>query len=219
MSVARLLPAVLLSLAIAGPAPGIDQDFPVDPGRLSIRTTPKGTKIKFQARKGSVAFTGNESPTLAGAAFQIFNSAGGTDDLCTILPASNWRVNAVAPGYGPSAWSYSDPRNVFGPVRRAHFGGSGTFADIRVLLKGASYTLDEPSQGGIGVGLRMANLYPPPGTNHTRYCTNFVPPYATIVNDVPGAFRAQFNSPNQFPGPCPIPPSSCSPSGAFVDAE
>src|SRR5262245_36661397 len=219
MSFARVLLAAALNLGIAAHGFGLDQDFLVDPGRLSIRETPHGTKIKFRARKGSVAFPGGESPTLSGAAFQVFNSAGGTDDVCASLPAGSWRVQAVDPSYGPIAWTYSDPTNALGPVRRAHFGGSGKYADIRVLLQGAAYTLDEPSQGSVAVGLRMSNLYPPPYPDHTRYCTNFAPPYATITEDVAGAFRAQFNSPNQFSGPCPTPPSFCSPSGAFLDAE
>jgi hypothetical protein len=219
MSFARLLSAGALSLGIVVRAFGLDQDFPVDPGRLSIRETPHGTKITFRARKGSVALTSGQSPMLNGASFQLFNSAGGADDVCAPLPASNWRVKAVDPSYGPVGWTYSDPRNALGPVRRAHFGGGGNHADIRVLLRGGAYTLDEASQGSIAVGLRMSNLFAPPSPDHTRYCTDFAPPYATLVVDVPGTFRAVFNSPNQFGGPCPAAPSFCSPGGAFLDGD
>jgi hypothetical protein len=218
MSFGRLLSAGALVLAIVVQALAVDQDFLVDPGRLSLRTTPHGTKIKFRARKGSVAFPGGEAPTLTGASFQIFNTSGGTDDLCLFLPASHWRVAGIDPSYGPVAWTYSDPSNALGPVRRAHFGGTGNYGQLSVLLKGANYTLDEASQGSIGVGVRMSNLYPPPLPDHTRYCTDFAPPYATVSLDVPGAFRAQFNSPNQFSGPCPTAPTFCSPGGAFLDA-
>ena len=219
MSSTRFLSGMALSLGIVFGAFASDQDFPVDPGLLVLRATSHGTKIKFRARKGSVSFPGGESPTISGAAFQLYNTSGGTDDLCVSLPASNWKVAAKNPNYGPVAWRYHDPGNTLGPVQSAHFGGGGTHADIRVLLKGAAYTLDEASQGSIGVGLPMSNVLSQPYPDHTRYCTDFVPPYATITQDVPGAFRAQFNSPNQFSGPCPTAPTFCSPGGAFLDPE
>ena len=220
MGIGRVVSALCLVLGIAAQATAADQDFPVDPGKISIHQTTSGTKISVRARKGSVAITGGQSPLLAGAQFQIFNSAGGTDDLCAQLPASNWRVNGTDAGENVS-FVYRDSQNVYGPVRAAHFGrvGHTDTGDIRVVLSHADYTLDEASQGTIAVTLRMANLYPPAPTNHTRYCTDFAPPYASITRDSTGIFKAKFNSPNQFGGPCPVAPSACSPGGAFLDGE
>ena len=212
---------VALGLGVAVQATAADDEFPVDPGSLSVRQTPNGTKISVRARKGSVSRNAGQSPLLSGAQFHIFNSAGGTDDLCAQLPASNWRVNGTDEFGDPISFVYRDSRNDFGPVRAAHFGavGNSGLGDFKVQLGHAEYTLDEASQGSIGVSLRMANLFPPAPTNHTTYCTDFAPPYATISRDATGRFRAKFNSPNQFGGPCPVAPSSCSPGGAFLDAE
>jgi hypothetical protein len=220
MRTGSILSALCIVVGLAAHAAAADHDFPVDPGSLSIRQTPAGTKIKFRARKGSVSITAAESPLPSGAQLQIFNSAGGTDDLCAQLPASNWTVKSVEDGL-PVSFVYRDSHNLYGPVRSAHFGrvGQTDLGDIRAVLRNSSYTLDEASQGSVGVSLRMANLLPPAYTNHTRYCTDFAPPYATIVADAAGIFRAKFNSPNQFGGPCPVAPSACSASGAFLDPE
>ncbi len=215
MSIARALPSLVLALTLSLPA-AADVDFVVDPGSLSMRQTPKGTKIKFRVRKGSVAITQGETPMRNGASLQLFNSSGGSDDLCARLPAGNWRVSAMDPSFGPIGWTYGDPSNANGPVRRAHFNASrgGRFGDIRALLTGAPYTLDEQRQRSVGAIFRVGNGLQPPD-DHTRYCTDFAPPYAAITLDLPGAFRAAFSS--QFPGPCPVPPAVCSPGGAFLD--
>jgi hypothetical protein len=202
--------AVTLLFAVGAAA--ADRDIAVDPGNLSLRETSNGTEIKFRARPGSVTITAGESPLLSGAQFQLFNSAGGMENLCAQLPASNWSG-------GPLSFAYRDPHGVYGPVNKAHFGrvGHGGLADIRVIVRHGSYPLDASSQGSIGASLRMSNALPPTFANHTRYCTNFAPPYATIGPDVAGKFRGKFNPPNQFQGPCPVAPSVCSPSGAFLD--
>jgi len=216
MTTSRLA-IILLVLSLSIPA-AADFDFFVDPGSLSIRQTPKGTKITFRARKGSVTVTGAEAPTLDGASLHIFNSAGGSADLCARLPAANWRVSAIVPGFGPVGWDYSDPQRANGPVRRAHFDGvrGSRYGDIRAVLPRAAFTLADATQGSIGVIFRVASSRPPPD-DHTRYCTDFASPYATISVDRPGAFRAAFSA--QFPGPCPAAPAACSPGGAFLDAE
>ena len=211
---------LVLGLVSTGAALASDRDFPVDPGRLAMRSTPKGLKVKLQFRKGSVAMPGAESPLRDGAFLHIFNSNGGTDAVCAPMPVGNWRVSRVDPSTGPVGWTYSDARNVNGPVRHAHFGAVGRngYGDLRVIMQGPStYTLDETSQGTIAASFRVKNLLPSPNPDHTRYCTDFAPPYVTVTQDQSGSFRALFAS--QYGGPCPPAPGPCSPGGAFLDAD
>ncbi|MGH7788878.1 MAG: hypothetical protein ACRERC_18555, partial [Candidatus Binatia bacterium] len=86
------------------------------------------------------------------------------------------------------------------------FSGSGTCSKailkpgklLKVVCKGAgiTYSLDEPSQGSVGVQLRIGPA-PAPAAS---YCLDFTPP--AVSTDEPGLFKAKGAIP---PGSCPVP--------------
>jgi len=206
--------AFALALMLAAVAAASDREFVIPPGHLSMQSSPRGLKIKYRTIRGWGAQLDGESPELDGATLHIFNSAGGTDTLCLSLPSSNWIGTAFDRDTFPNGWTYKDSQGVLGPVARARFGNVSRMervdkSDIRAVVRDATgFTLDESSQGSIGVTFRLANRLFPQDGGHTRYCTDFVPPYATITQDAPGVFRAQSRIGN-YTGPCPVASVEC----------
>ena len=140
------------------------------------------------------------NPVANGATIHVFNSNGGTDSACITMPGgpgTHW-VNKG------TQWRYTDNALASGPVKSATI-KNGL---LKVTVKGTgpvvTYTLDEPTQGSVGVVFQ---------SGATAFCTNFG---GTIKKDSgtnpPNAGgKSAFSAKDVLtaPGLCPTPPVSC----------
>jgi hypothetical protein len=141
-------------------------------------------------------------PTLNGGSLEVHNTAGSGESMTLALPAGNWRTRSGLYLYkeivfNPPAQNYK----IKVVVRNGQ---------LRGLVKDEvgsvfSYTLDEPSQGSVGV--RVA-------TGADRHCLDFG---GIVVADESldlggGVYRGRFAAKT-----APAPANCGSPSGAFLD--
>ena len=158
---------------------------------------PTKRKITFQSRDLSISYAAF-NPVVDGALLHVFNSAGGGDSACLDLPSLNWIDKGTK-------WTYKDSDLSEGPIKSATIKNG----QIKVSVKGNGptpipYTLDEPTQGSVGVVF---------SSGATGVCTNFG---GTIKKDSgtdppnPGG-KGQFSAKDVLvaPGACPSPPVSC----------
>ena len=82
-------------------------------------------------------------PTIGGATFTVYDTAGSGEAFSIDLPASGWHWNG-------SLYTFVDPN---GPILRVYVRPYKLY--VRGGGAGWGYTLDEPSQGRIGVRLRF----------------------------------------------------------------
>jgi len=173
---------------------------PLDPSKRSFSFTSSTRNATSGGHVTPPAAGGPSDPTLQGATLEVFNAAGLTaDDVSIELPASGWKTTSHGATYrftGPST----------GPIR------SVTIQRDKITIRGGKalfdYTLDEPKQGEVAVVLQLRG--------DLGWCA--VAPAkmrGNQVDDRPGRFVGAPNSP--APASCPAPPSSASPSGAFLD--
>jgi hypothetical protein len=87
-------------------------------------------------------------PTLHGAVLSVYDTAGGPDAVTLALPASQWVASGTG-GYKFKSASALDP------IRSVLLKG-----DLLKITGGKAnwtYTLDEPTQGSVGLRLQLAN--------------------------------------------------------------
>jgi hypothetical protein len=130
----------------------------------------------------------SSDPTAVGATFRVKNPGTG-ETATTSLPPEGWGTNAAATLYkfvnklapgGPSVAKVSVVK---------------TGAVLKVVAKDALISLDEGSQGTVGVDLTVGS---------DRYCSLC----SGALKDEPGKYIAKG---------CPAPVACLSPSGAFLD--
>jgi hypothetical protein len=197
-----------LILGMSG-APALAADTTVTGRKLLIKdfTRPgqADRKVIFQSRDPIVvpAAPGSAGdPTLNGGSLDVRNTAGSGESMTLALPAGNWLLRS---GYylyrevvkNPPTHEYKIKVIVrSGQVRGLVRDGRGSLI---------SYTLDEPTQGSVGV--RVA-------TGADRYCLDFGGEVrADLSEDLgDGVYRGRFAAKD-----APAPGTCGSPSGAFLD--
>jgi len=146
------------------------------PGRsLVLRTSGSSAqRAAFSSKApGLVAPTvgGPGDPTVVGATFAIRAASG--ESAAFSLPASNWSVNAAGTVFKfRNRSAPSGPSQVKVALLRQHAG-------LRLSARATGITLDEPSQGSIGIIFTSGTM---------RYCALFG---GRIVRDQPGRFMAK----------------------------
>jgi len=132
---------------------------PVTGTKLRIKDKagdPTKRLIRFVVKDPAISATGI-NPLADGAFLQVFNSGSGMDSACFPL-AGLWTTK-------PGTFRYDDKKLVSGPVKNVLL-KNGL---LKAVVKGNGpvaipYTLDEPSQGSVGVIFR---------SGATAYCANF----------------------------------------------
>ena len=129
----------------------------------SHRLDPIASRIVPPARGGS------GDPTLGGAVVTVYNAAGLTDDdVRVVLPASGWKVSGgAAPTY---RFRSADPD---APISSVQVRLDGLV--VKGGRSGWTYTLDEPSQGGVALRLQLAT--------GARWCAVAAPKGTKASND------------------------------------
>ena len=132
------------------------------------------------------AETSAGDPTASGATLQLLNPSTGEQQTIP-LPAPYWkRLGAKTAGHG---YVYDDKAGIAGPCQSIVLKPSGLRASCHGAL---SFSLDEPSQGSLGVVLTT-------GDHAGKYCMLFGSP----VRDVTGSFLSK-SAPQ--PSACPMVP-------------
>ena len=116
---------------------------------------------------------GGADPTLTGGALEIVNPRTG-ESAVIALPASKW--TGLGQPAGSAGYQYSDSRQSAGPCRSATV-KPGEALQASRSGAGIGFTLNEASQGGVGIALKTGSL---------EYCLAFG---GRIVKDVPAAGR------------------------------
>src|SRR5581483_5004987 len=161
-------------------ARAVDQTLPGT--KLDIRDASTRRSLVFQTKSSAVvAPSGPDAPTTVGATFQVFNPNSG-ESATFDMPAANWSVNSTG-----TMFRFRNRSAPAGPsaVKLAVIKDGRL---IKVSAKDSGLTLDEPTQGSVGIVLTS-------GTR--RYCALFD---SGIVRDQPGRFSAR-NAP--APAACP----------------
>jgi hypothetical protein len=149
------------------------------------------------ARARRLVFTTRDSaldptvldPTAADTTLHVFNSAGGMDSVCLDLSPDHWRRRR-------GSFRYRDNAGTVGPVRQAILRRG--FFRAQAAGSQLSYTLDEASQGSVGVTLAVGS---------TRLCTNFG---GNVRADKGGLAVDRFVAVSApAPASCPVPPATC----------
>lgn len=173
--------AVVAKLSDRIPARRVRISDPGDPARRRFRVVAAGSLV-------IPAKTSAGDPTASGAEIRFLNPMTGELDAIP-LPALNWTRlgSATSAGHG---YRYSDPTESAGPCRTVLLTPSTLRADCRGA--GLSFSLDEASQGSIGVVLTT-------GADAGKYCMLFGAPR----KDQPGIFVST-SAPQ--PSTCPTVP-------------
>jgi subtilisin-like proprotein convertase family protein len=144
--------------------------------------------------------TGMIDPVSSGAAIQVFDTAGGPDAACLVMPAgAGWTAK------GGGDFVYKDKTLAAGPVKSAVIKNGRT---IKVVAKGNGptpipYTLDEVAQTAVGVEFHSGPL---------SVCTEFggLTRIDSGTNPPNPGGRGRFLAKDApAPGACPTPPGSC----------
>ena len=153
--------------------------------KLSLRDTnpdPARRQLMWLAKDASLTIptTAADRPTAVGATITIRNPTSGESTTMT-MPAAGWTQ------LSNGDFRYRDRRRALGPVKTALL-KRGRLAKVIAKGGGVGLTLNEPSQGSLGVTLASGSR---------RWCTVFG---GTIVKDQAGRFVAK-NAPP--PAACP----------------
>jgi hypothetical protein len=173
-----------LLASTATPAGAVDQ---LVPGRKLVVRVGRygGQKVVFVARGPGITApaSGANDPTESGARLEILAQSG--ESAAFDMPASNWTTNAAG-----TVFKFKNASAPAGPseVEIAYLRNGS----VKVSAKSTGITLDEPSQGEIGIILE---------TGSNRYCARF----GGVRRDEPGTFSAR-NAP--APASCPAPPTT-----------
>jgi hypothetical protein len=177
---------ILLALLVAGMLLGVRAEAAVQTltGKRLVARTGSTERFVFvsTAAVNAPARGGPDDPTVAGAVVQIINPT--TQEYGTFpLAADKWKANAAGTRY-----TYRDPA---GPVQSVVIRAGRR---MRVRSRAVGITLNEPSQGSLGVNLVSGGQ---------QYCAVFG---GTVVRDEPGRFVAR-GAP--APASCPSNTPAC----------
>ena len=128
--------------ALPGGAPPLA--VPAAGKKLALKDDPEPAKRKLELalRDDAVAPSAGFDPTAAGATLVVYNANGTGEQMCLALPAQGWRRKG-------DGFVYKDAKQLSGPCKSAKVAAGRL--DASCLAKNAplSYSLDEPSQGGV----------------------------------------------------------------------
>ena len=173
-------------------------------------------KIIFVSKDPAIPLPADGSagdPSLNGGSLRVVNTAGSGESQLLALGAGNWHRIPGDPSDPLRGWKYKEVVSTppsFDYKIKVVLKQTLSGVVLRALVKDdrgsvISYTLDEPTQGSVGVQV---------STGSDRTCADFG---GTIVEDAStdlggdvyrGAFLAKL---------APPPPSCASPGGAFID--
>jgi hypothetical protein len=151
--------------------------------KLDLRDGADAThrRLTWVAKDARIALPeGDDRPTVAGATLRVLNPTTG-ESATLALPAALWTQLPTG------SFRYRDPRFTMGPVRSALL-RARRLAKVSARGSEIHFTLDEPSQGSLGVVLRSGSR---------QYCTLFG---GVVKADRPGRFLARSAPP---PAGCP----------------
>jgi len=185
--------AAFLVVAALGTGPALATDQTLPGNRLLVLDMPGHTSFLHIAKHENLGVHtptpgGPDDPTVVGGSVVIFNPTS-CESATFNLPASNWRI---AHAEGELAFKFVNRNAPAAPseVQIAEIG----IDRLKISARASGITLNEPSQGSIGLMLTTGSL---------RYCTLFG---GTIRKDQQGMFAARL-----APAPASCPPPSCSP--------
>lgn len=171
---AEYVGVILLTVATVLPRQSSAIDQPISGRRLLMVETATGGRLVFLSKDTIVAPTagGADDPTVTGAML-VISSGASTETATFDLPATNWSVNTTG-----TIFRYRNAQAPAGasPVDMVLIKSGKR---LKVTAKAAGLTLDEPSQGAIGINLTS-------GTR--RYLARFG---GQIVRDEPTRFLAR----------------------------
>jgi hypothetical protein len=182
------------------------RDDNVPPANLNNRRIRFRSQTTLDPQANQVvapAFGSAGDPTLSGGTVVVYNAASGNDVAIVALPSGRWaRLGTPTSQRG---YAYTDPdRNA--PIRRVR-----VMRD-RIMIRGGkqnwTYTLDESSQGSVGVRLLLGS--------GVTWCAQGGQPGFPPRRDERDRFVAARRTPP--PAVCPATPGG-SPSGAFLDVD
>jgi hypothetical protein len=127
-------------------------------------------------------------PKIYGATLRVINPVSGETAVFD-LPAANWS-GPDTDDLARRVRKYKDPRGSASPVKTVIFKPT---KGLKLAARSTGITLDEPTQGSVGVVLSMRNFL--------NYCSVFG---GTVAKDQPGRFIARrATAPGFCPGPSP----------------
>jgi hypothetical protein len=144
--------------------------------RVSDKATSRITLISTDTNVTSPAPDDQGAPTTGGAVLELISPATGETDAFA-LPAANWK--GLGTTAGSTGYRYTDTALAAGPCRKVRI-QNGKRLRAQCQGAGISFSLDEVSQGSLGLRLMLAS--------GDRYCMLFG---GTIVKDEPGLFKAK----------------------------
>jgi hypothetical protein len=209
--------------AFAGPARAADTPVTGRSIKMKDKTQP-GTarrKLGVLSRDPTVAIPGDGGagdPTLSGGSIELLNTSGSGESDTVDLPAGNWRRVPSSLAKPLRGWLYKEivdnpPTNDYKIYVLIKSNSSGTSKVLKAKVKDyrgtvLSYTLDEPSQGSMGVLI---------STGTDQHCMDFGGEVRHDEGEVlgDGVHRGKFGA-----RLAPAPPSCNlgSPGAAFIDA-
>jgi hypothetical protein len=183
MSCKAIMTVVTITMVGVSPRAGWGTDQPVPGSKLSLKQTTTASASFTGKTPALIAPTpgGSDDPRMTGATVRIYNPQSG-ESATFQLPAPNWTANASG-----TTFKFVNPVAP-APPSEVRVASIRTGRAIKVRAKASGITLDETSQGSIGIVLTS-------GT--TRYCALFG---GIIRRDEPGRFQAR-NAP--APLACP----------------
>jgi len=182
---------VVLTVLGGGRAMATDQTLPGN--RLLIVDLPGHGGLLHIAKREDLNVhipvpDGPDDPIRVGGSFVIYNPT--TCESATFdMPASGWHHSHAE---GTTAFKFVN-RNAPAPPSQVLIAEIGVDR-VKVRARAAGISLNEPSQGSLGVVVTLGSL---------RYCTLFG---GTVRTDQPGMFAARL-----APAPSACPPASCVP--------
>jgi len=172
---------------------------PIAGSKLLVRDAADATRRRLSLRAVDARIDGSAaSPLASGAAVQLFNATTG-ESVCFPLP----NVGNAWQAAGRSGWKYRDSKFTNGPCKAVTFRHGKLTVSCSARSKPIAYSLDEATQGALGVRVTIGAL---------TYCAHFG---GTITNDsgtdppIAGG-RGQFKAiAAPTPSVCATPPTPC----------
>ncbi|MEW6273388.1 MAG: hypothetical protein AB1689_29260 [Thermodesulfobacteriota bacterium] len=158
--------------------------------RSATRSDPPESQVVLPALGGP------GDPTVSGAVLRLFNSEYGGEVASVVLPAAGWK--ALGSPARPQGYAFTD-RNDGAPLRMVTVRAS--MLSLRGGKEGWCFTLDEPQQGRIGIGLTLGTGLELCADAPARATGS---PPSTAANDRVDRFVAAPNTP--APAACPLAP-------------
>jgi hypothetical protein len=175
-------------MAWRSPAPVLGRSL-----KLKDHLDPSKRKVTFKSRDPQISTLANLGfePDDHGLVVHVFNTRGTGDSACMTLPAAGWTITGTTT---KRVFKYRDAAFAHGPCKTAVVRDGQLKVTCVAIAQPISYSLDEPSQGGVGVAAT---------SGAASLCAEFG---GRITRDEPLTFAAT-SAPR--PAPCPTPPVPC----------